>query len=214
MLQTFFSSISLSIARIAVAVTLVSTGVVFLWRIPASSDRPEPLLRLSDCFTGLPAKGFILALCAALFSALLMALGVPEYFGDLLMRFDLSDFAGMFWAYAFLALSVTILTEFVSNTTVALTFFPLVYVFSVSLSLDPLAALLLVSLSTTCAFMTPIATPVNALAYGSVKNVSLRKMVLAGLLMNLCSALWLSWATVHIAPLVPVSYTHLTLPTN
>ncbi len=201
-LQTFIPPLTVSIAVVSVVVTLVAAGVVFFWQIPTGFRRSEPLLRIRDCYTGLPVKGFLLALFAVLFSAVLMFFDIPEAIGAQIMRLDLSSLAGTLLLYLVLALIVTFLTEFLSNTTVALTFFPLVYVLAVTLDLRPLTALLLVSLSTTCAFMTPIATPVNALAYGSVSHVSLRKMVLLGLLMNVISASWLSWAVNTIVPYV------------
>ena len=94
----------------------------------------------------------------------------------------------------------TFLTEFLSNTTVALTFFPLVYNIAENIGLDILSSLIIVSISTTCAFMSPVATPVNALAFGSVKGVSLKKMLLVGFLMNIISSFWLSFSVANFVP--------------
>jgi len=53
---------------------------------------------------------------------------------------------------------------------------------------DPAQALLVVTLSCTCAFMSPIATPVNALAFGGVQGESLWRWVSIGAVMNTVAA--------------------------
>ena len=63
--------------------------------------------------------------------------------------------------------------------------------------------MLAVSLASTCAFMTPVATPVNALAFGGIGGVSLGRFMKNGLLMNLLSAVWIAaWITWIIPPVL------------
>ena len=45
-----------------------------------------------------------------------------------------------------------------------------------------------VSLASTCAFMTPVATPVNALAFGGLQGESLWRWVSTGAVMNAVAA--------------------------
>ncbi|NUO84104.1 anion permease [candidate division KSB1 bacterium] len=94
----------------------------------------------------------------------------------------------------------TMTTEFVSNTTVALVLFPLVHAFALSLQLNPLVCFLAVGLASTNAFMTPLGTPVNALLFGGVKNVSLAMMVASGFLLNFISSLWMAAALEYWVP--------------
>jgi sodium-dependent dicarboxylate transporter 2/3/5 len=50
--------------------------------------------------------------------------------------------------------------------------------------------------------MTPIATGVNGLAFGGVRDVSFRKMLLVGFFMNIVGALLISaWTLLVIGPL-------------
>ncbi|MGE4554096.1 MAG: anion permease, partial [Desulfovibrionaceae bacterium] len=89
-----------------------------------------------------------------------------------------------------------------SNTVVAAAFFPVAYAAANAAGIDPLALMIAVSTASTCAFMTPVATPCNALAFGEMRGVSLRRMLALGLVLNLACAslmtLWLSW----VVPLV------------
>jgi sodium-dependent dicarboxylate transporter 2/3/5 len=199
-LQTYLHTWGAALVVFSVIVSAALILYIFVWRIKAEDGKTYRILLLRDCYLGLPTRGMLLAVGAAILSGIFMLLKVPGYLGSWLTGFDLARLARPLVIYIIIALFVTFITEFLSNTTVALTFFPIIYVLTRSLGLDPLSALLLVSLSTTCAFMSPIATPVNALAFGSLKNVSLRKMLLAGFFMNLFSATWLAWSVRNIVP--------------
>ena len=61
-----------------------------------------------------------------------------------------------------------------------------------TLGVSALELLIIITLSCTSAFMSPIATGVNGLAFGGVKGVSLVRMLLVGFLINLAGALLIS----------------------
>jgi sodium-dependent dicarboxylate transporter 2/3/5 len=84
------------------------------------------------------------------------------------------------------------ITEFINNTTVVLIMLPLVLKMAAAAHLNPLFYLLAVSTAASAAFMTPIATPVNAVGYAAIEGVSLRDMVKRGFILNIISALWLT----------------------
>jgi len=94
----------------------------------------------------------------------------------------------------FVFLSVVVLisifvTEIISNTTVVLILFPIVMQICNSMGINPLFLLMAVSIASTGAFMTPVATSVNAIAYASIPGVSLKKMLRMGFFLNLISGL-------------------------
>jgi sodium-dependent dicarboxylate transporter 2/3/5 len=63
--------------------------------------------------------------------------------------------------------------------------------------------MLAVSLASTSAFMTPVATPVNALAFAGIGGVSLRAFIKNGALTNLLAALWITaWVRWLIPPVL------------
>jgi sodium-dependent dicarboxylate transporter 2/3/5 len=66
------------------------------------------------------------------------------------------------------------------------------------LDLSALEVLIIITLSCTSAFMSPIATGVNGLAFGGVKGVSFSRMLLVGFIMNIAGALLISSWTLYI----------------
>jgi sodium-dependent dicarboxylate transporter 2/3/5 len=77
------------------------------------------------------------------------------------------------------------LTEFLNNTTVILITFPIIINICLGAGLNPLVYLLAVAVSSNGAFMTPIASSQNAMAFAGVRGVSLKKMLKHGILLNL-----------------------------
>ncbi|MDY3128275.1 MAG: DASS family sodium-coupled anion symporter [Corynebacterium sp.] len=105
------------------------------------------------------------------------------------------------------ALLVLFLTEITSNTATAATFLPIMGGVAVGIGLTAngdINVLLLaipVALSATCAFMLPVATPPNAIAYGS-GYVTIGQMIKGGLWLNIIACVLITFATYFIA--VPV----------
>ncbi len=106
------------------------------------------------------------------------------------------------------ALLVLVLTEFTSNTATAATFLPIMGGVAVGIGLtgdgNDMNVLLLtipVALSATCAFMLPVATPPNAIAFGS-GYVRIGDMIKGGIWLNLIAVVLITLATYFIA--VPV----------
>ena len=80
--------------------------------------------------------------------------------------------------------AVVFLTELTSNTATAATFLPILGGVALGLDLDPLLLVVPAALAATCAFMMPVATPPNAIVFGS-GHVTIPQMVRAGIWLNL-----------------------------
>lgn len=78
---------------------------------------------------------------------------------------------------------VLLLTEVTSNTATAATLLPVLGGVAVGLDIAPLALLVPAALAATCAFMLPVATPPNAIVFGS-GYVTVGQMLKAGTLLN------------------------------
>ncbi|MFI7481447.1 SLC13 family permease [Kocuria sp. M1R5S2] len=78
------------------------------------------------------------------------------------------------------------LTELTSNTATAAAFFPIMGAVAVGLGIDPLLMTIAMTLAVCSAYMLPVATPSNAVAFGS-GEVSIKQMVRAGIWLNLIS---------------------------
>ena len=80
-------------------------------------------------------------------------------------------------------LLMTFLTELTSNVATVSAILPILAGTAVSLGIDPRLIMIPATVSTSCAFMLPIATPPNAIVFGSGK-VSMGQMVRYGLALN------------------------------
>jgi len=79
---------------------------------------------------------------------------------------------------------VILLTEMTSNTATTATFLPIFGAAAEGLGLDPLLLLVPVTLAASCAFMMPVATPPNAIVFGS-GEITIPQMCKAGIWLNL-----------------------------
>ncbi len=83
-----------------------------------------------------------------------------------------------------LTTGIIFLTELMSNTATAATFLPVAGGVAMGIGVDPMLLTIPVALAATCAFMLPVATPPNAIAFGS-GYVTIGQMVRGGLWLNL-----------------------------
>ncbi len=86
---------------------------------------------------------------------------------------------------------MTFLTELTSNTATTNVMLPVIGQLSTALQVDPLPMMLAATLSASCAFMLPVATPPNAIVFGS-GMIRMRDMLLAGLLLNIVGIVLIS----------------------
>ena len=85
-------------------------------------------------------------------------------------------------------ISIIILTELNSNTATASTFIPILGATAIGLGENPLILIIPATLAASCAFMMPVATPPNAIAYAS-GYLNIKDMIKAGVWINLISFL-------------------------
>ena len=93
------------------------------------------------------------------------------------------------------------LTELTSNTATAAAFFPIFGAVAVGIGMDPLLMTITVTLAVCSAYMLPVATPSNAVAFGS-GEVSIKQMMRAGMWLNLASIVILFVVLSTLVPLV------------
>ena len=76
------------------------------------------------------------------------------------------------------------LTELTSNTATTATLIPILYAVAVGLGINPFLLIMPAGIAASCAFMLPVATPPNAIVFGS-GMVTIPQMSRAGFLLNL-----------------------------
>ncbi|QGU08789.1 Sodium-dependent dicarboxylate transporter SdcS (plasmid) [Corynebacterium occultum] len=98
-------------------------------------------------------------------------------------------------------LVLILITELTSNTATAAAFFPVMGALAVGIGIDPLLMTVVVSMAIMCAFMLPVATPSNAVAFAT-GELPIRQMVRTGIWMNMLGLIITAAATVTLVPLV------------
>ena len=96
---------------------------------------------------------------------------------------------------------MTFLTELTSNTATAEMFLPVLASLAVAVNANPLLLMIPATLSCSCAFMLPVATPPNAIAFGT-DRVSMRDMARVGVVLNVVGSLLITLAIATIGHVV------------
>ncbi len=162
-------------ATVAIAMALVC------FTLPLG-DRPgEPLLKWSA--TKRVPWGILLLIGGGLaLGDAMQASGLAKYLGvrlaDVLSGLPPSAMA------AATATGMTLLTELTSNLASVNMILPVLADAARSLHIDPRVLMIPATLAASCAFMLPVATPPNAIVYGSGR-IKIRDMIKAGVYMNL-----------------------------
>jgi solute carrier family 13 (sodium-dependent dicarboxylate transporter), member 2/3/5 len=124
--------------------------------------------------------------------------GVDRYVGSLLA--GLGDLP-LLATIGIVAVTVLLLTELTSNTATTAALVPVVAGTAVVLGVDPLVLTIPAALAASCAFMLPVATPPNAIVFGS-GYVTVPQMVRAGVVLNAVGAALIVLTMWLLAPLV------------
>ena len=148
-------------------------------------DKKEKLLNWEDAQNGFP-WGLIF-----LFGGGMALAYVVNDSGLALWLASLIPSQTYFFIVLFIVITMVILlTELTSNLTTTVTFLPVVASVGLNLGIDPLLLILPLTLSASCAFMLPVATPPNSIVYAS-GLIPIQKMVKAGIIINLLSIIFL-----------------------
>ena len=163
----------------------VAVGMaLLLFLIPGDRDEKGRSRKLMDWETAVQLPWGILLLFGGGF-ALAVALkesGLSQFLGE--------AFAGHVQGLHPILLVVatclllTFLTEVTSNTATTEVMLPVLAGAAGAMAINPLLLMIPATLSASCAFMLPIATPPNAIVFGS-GQLEMRQMIRAGILLNL-----------------------------
>jgi len=80
--------------------------------------------------------------------------------------------------------TIVLLTEITSNTATSAAFLPILASAAIGIGQNPFLLVIPAAIGASCAFMLPVATPPNAIVYGS-GYISIPQMSRAGIWMNL-----------------------------
>lgn len=172
-------------------------AAIAMFVIPGSKDDRAPLLEWSA--TRDVPWGVLLLFGGGLsLSAQFTETGLSKWIGE-----SVSALSGLpdIVLVGAAALVVVLLTELTSNTATAAAFFPIMGAIAVGAGVDPLVMTIAVTFAVSCAFMLPVATPSNAVAFAT-GDLPIRHMIRAGIWLNLAGFVVLLVALHTLVPMV------------
>src|SRR5690606_21126773 len=169
LLDTLIPGLSLTDPGIAIL------GALAMFLIPAGGGRGENLLDW-DATRQLP-WGVLVLVGGGL--SLGAAIGTSGLSGDVATALGVLAGLPVWIVVVMVALTAMLLSHVTSNTATAATLLPLAAALAVSFGEDPLLLTVPVALAASCAFMLPVATPPNAIVFGSGR-INVPDMVRAG----------------------------------
>ena len=187
----------MGLAGCLTAAGIAVTGGLALFLLPAGEEEGGALLRWDDA-ARLPWGVLVLFGGGLSLASALQATGVAGWLGE-----ATSGLAGMpmLVMVAVPAALVVLLTELTSNTATAAAFLPVLASVAVGAGQDPRMLAVPAAVAASCAFMLPVATPPNAIVYGSGK-ISVPQMARAGVVLNVVFVVLLTLAARLLLPLV------------
>jgi solute carrier family 13 (sodium-dependent dicarboxylate transporter), member 2/3/5 len=188
LLQEFIPELDDTIIAIA--------GVLVLFIIPSSN----PKTKLLDWKTAEKIPWGILLLFGGGLSLAegFKETGLASWIGS---QFVFLDFIAFGLFLLIIIAVVNFLTEITSNVATASMILPILAAVSLSMNVHPFGLMVGATLAASCAFMLPVATPPNAVVFGS-GYLSIPDMFKAGLWMNVFSILLITLFTYYILPLL------------
>ncbi|MGD8452625.1 MAG: SLC13 family permease [Phycisphaerae bacterium] len=163
--------------------TVALLMAVLMFAIPAGRDAEGTPQRLMNWETATRLPWGILLLFGGGFAiaAGLRGSGLSLWCGQVFAEMDLHN---PLLLVPGVCLLMTFLTEMTSNTATTEVMLPIVANVGQALGYHPLLLMLPATISASCAFMLPVATPPNAIVFGS-GQVEMGRMVRTGLILNL-----------------------------
>jgi len=166
-----------------------------LFILPASPDEKRPLLTWEEAVK-LP-WGILLLFGGGL--ALAQGFKVSGLAAWIGAQMRLMSNFPLFILLLFMIAAVNFLTEITSNLATTAMLLPILAPLALGIDVHPFILLVGATLAASCAFMLPVATPPNAVVFGS-GYLKIQEMVKNGIWMNLISILVLSLITYFLLP--------------
>jgi sodium-dependent dicarboxylate transporter 2/3/5 len=174
--------------------TVAMAMALLMFFLPAARDKNKRWRYLMDWETAVRLPWGILLLIGGGFAlaGAFTGSGLSEWIG---VRFadGVQDWP-LWLLIAAVCLLLTFLTELTSNVATVSTLIPILASVSPKLGIDPRLILIPATISASCAFMLPIATPPNAIVFGSGR-VRMGDMARYGIVLNLLGVVLITAAT-------------------
>jgi sodium-dependent dicarboxylate transporter 2/3/5 len=174
---------------------IAMAGAISLFLIPSGS-KEDPLLLRWAYAERLPWGVLILFGGGLTLASAVSNTGLAEWLGTSLHAIGELP---LYVIVAAAAAMIIFLTELTSNTATTATFLPVVGAIAIESGFDPIVLAVPITLAASCAFMLPVATPPNAIVFGS-GLLTIPKMARAGMALNLIGIVLVSIVALTLAP--------------
>jgi sodium-dependent dicarboxylate transporter 2/3/5 len=174
---------------------IAMAGGIALFLIP-SGDKSDPLLLRWRYAEQLPWSVLILFGGGLTLASAVSRTGLAEWLGGSLQAVGALPVAAVVIVAAAM---IIFLTELTSNIATTATFLPVVGAIAIESGFDPIVLAVPVTFAASCAFMLPVATPPNAIVFGS-GMLTIPKMVRAGMMLNIVGIFLVSLVALFLAP--------------
>ncbi|MYL63229.1 DASS family sodium-coupled anion symporter [Bacillus hwajinpoensis] len=176
---------------------IAMTAAILLFLIPAPSNKGSFLLDWNTA-KGLP-WGILLLFGAGLAIASgFQESGLAKWIGE---QLTVLEGIHLFVILLLVTTLVIFLTEITSNTATATMMFPIMASLSAAIGVHPYALMIGAGIASSCAFMLPVATPPNAVVFGS-GYLKIPDMARAGFWLNATSVVIITLAIYFYMPIV------------
>ena len=174
---------------------IAMAGGIALFLIP-SGDKKDPLLLRWSYAERLPWSVLILFGGGLTLAGAVSRTGLAEWLGASLQTIGTLPLAAI---VIIAATMIIFLTELTSNIATTATFLPVVGAIAIESGFDPIVMTVPVTFAASCAFMLPVATPPNAIVFGS-GMLTIPKMARAGMMLNIVGIFLVSLVALYLAP--------------
>jgi len=159
---------------------IAMTALVLLFVIPVNLKNLEFLMTWNE-LRKLPWDVLLLFGGGLSLASMIKRTGLAEWIAS---SMDFLSTVPALLAVGVVVCIIIFLTEITSNAATTAAFLPPLGALAVSLGLEPTLLAIPAAIAASCAFMLPVATPPNAIVYGS-GMVSIRQMIRSGLILNI-----------------------------
>ena len=171
-------------------------GAILLFIVP-SGDKSDPLLLRWQYAERLPWGVLVLFGGGLTLASAVSKTGLAAWLGTSLQAVGTLP---LIVIVVIIATLIIFLTELTSNVATTVTFLPVVGAIAIEAGYDPIVLAVPVTFAASCAFMLPVATPPNAIVFGS-GMLKIPRMARAGMALNLIGIVLVSLVAYKLAPI-------------
>ena len=193
MFRTLLDDISFLSGLSDSGIAMLAALALFL--VPSGNNRnPGPLINWKDAEENVPWGLLVLFGGGLSLAAAVQSTGLAVWIGSLI-----PTGISLVIIVVMVVTLILFLTELTSNMATTATFLPVVAAIAIQSEFNPLLVTAAVALSSSCAFMLPVATPPNAIVFGS-GLIRVPQMARAGFSLNILGIILVSLVSIFLIP--------------